>query len=497
MKQVQQLFMLALCLLGTMTLTAQVYEVNLANIARINLTLNDECQALVIPEMVLTGDFDVDGDGEVPGDEYYQITVMDNNPTNGSIVDGCGEFQYKVEIRDFSPANTEGFTGDFSPENWTLEAFYVDGFPIGLSGDIGMAQFTDPETITFTTLGDNFGVQLVALGSIQATEGGTVTLDYDYNGADAGFDDAIILTDFEGNLIEIVLDTDMPESGSVSFEVEAGYTIVMAIVDDGFTPIADNTPSILRISNWGFAPVDLSIPVTGFVTSWGIVNAEDKTSPVADVVPDDVTLLCVDFDGNNAATLPTSVDRCYRVNASNGATISSSMANALRARLLAGGIAPLVPIFTDGCAQELQICVSDAVVFGDDPSCDDIVITRTFVATEISTCVSAAGEGNAPTVVSYDLTFERPTLADLDTDNIEDVVTIEQCGTANPTRADYPAPRVNDFPFLVVGDRTFPLVDGEAVCNIGVTYSDGEAIVTCPFTYKFVRTYTVIDWCDP
>ncbi|MDN3634257.1 hypothetical protein QWY85_06265, partial [Neolewinella lacunae] len=43
----------------------------------------------------------------------------------------------------------------------------------------------------------------------------------------------------------------------------------------------------------------------------------------------------------------------------------------------------------------------------------------------------------------------------------------------------------------------FGLRSGEAICNIGVTYADGEAIVTCPFTYKFVRTYTVIDWCNP
>jgi hypothetical protein len=235
------------------------------------------------------------------------------------------------------------------------------------------------------------------------------------------------------------------------------------------------------------------------LTCWGTVIAEDKTSPVAVATPEDVTLLCVDFenDANNVSTLDEQISRCYRVNAETGATILGSMSIALQERLLAGGLVPLVPTFTDGCAQELEVCVSDVVVFGEDPNCDDITLTRTFVATEISTCVSAAGEGNAPAVATYDITFERPTLADLSTEGIEAVVTYEQCGSANPTRADYPAPRANDFPSLLVGDRILRLGVGDAVCNIGVTYADGDAIATCPFTYKFVRTYTVIDLCDP
>ncbi|SER48631.1 hypothetical protein SAMN05444359_1591, partial [Neolewinella agarilytica] len=185
-------------------------------------------------------------------------------------------------------------------------------------------------------------------------------------------------------------------------------------------------------------------------------------------------------------------------NSGTGATIPGSMASALRARLLAGGTAPLVPTFTDGCTQEIEVCVNDVLVYDEeDPSCNDVVLTRTFTATEIAVCPAAAGEGNPSVTAAYTITFSRPDLDDLSADNIEPVVNYELCGTANPTRADYPAPRTQDFPFLEIGGRTFNLTNGDAVCNIGVTYSDGEAVVTCPFTYKFVRTYTVIDWCDP
>ena len=94
---------------------ADVELVNLAGISRINLTLNDECNALVIPEMVLTGDFDFDGNGTIVGPESFDIVVMDSNPSNGPIVDGCGEFQYRVTTRSLNPAATFGFIGDFDP----------------------------------------------------------------------------------------------------------------------------------------------------------------------------------------------------------------------------------------------------------------------------------------------------------------------------------------------------------------------------------------------
>ena len=98
-----------------------VPDANLACLGRINLTLNDECQGLLIPEMVLTGDrqcLDLSG---------LEVIVNDSDPSNGPIIDGCGEFTYTVRV---IPENvpTVGFTGDFAPENWTLESiFYLDG----------------------------------------------------------------------------------------------------------------------------------------------------------------------------------------------------------------------------------------------------------------------------------------------------------------------------------------------------------------------------------
>ena len=175
--------------------------------------------------------------------------------------------------------------------------------------------------------------------------------------------------DFEGEIVHISSDFDpfgnMTATDDISgktpqLAVSAGDQLTFGLIGDGFT--TGGVISTFSVFDFIFQPDFTTFEVGNFTTTWGIVNAEDKTSPEAETVPEDINLLCVDFDGNNISTLPTSVDHCYRVNASNGATIFGSMANALRARLLAGTLSPVVPIFTDGCAQELEVCVSDALL---------------------------------------------------------------------------------------------------------------------------------------
>ncbi|MDN3635518.1 hypothetical protein QWY85_12665, partial [Neolewinella lacunae] len=171
---------------------------------------------------------------------------------------------------------------------------------------------------------------------------------YDYNGADAGFDNAVVLYTFEGDVAEVILDTDMPEAGELSFTVEPGNTLFIGIVDDGFTPLASNTPSELTITNFVFTPP--SLRVLDFETCWGIVNAEDKTPPAVVTEVEDVNLLCVDLDANTLTTLPANISKCYEVFSNNrsatasgqvgavaGTTVAGTMAPQLRARLLAGG----------------------------------------------------------------------------------------------------------------------------------------------------------------
>ncbi|MFK8161502.1 MAG: hypothetical protein AB8H12_03480, partial [Lewinella sp.] len=92
---------------------SNVPDANLACLTSINLTLNDECQGLLIPEMVLTGDrqcLDLDA---------LEIIVQDSDPSNGPIIDGCGEFTYTVRLRTEN-TSANGFVGAFAGNNWTV-----------------------------------------------------------------------------------------------------------------------------------------------------------------------------------------------------------------------------------------------------------------------------------------------------------------------------------------------------------------------------------------
>ncbi|MEM9527262.1 MAG: hypothetical protein AAGA31_11675 [Bacteroidota bacterium] len=95
MTSVLRAFALGVAFLLTNLLYAQTETVDLAVIAEINVTLDDDCQALIIPEQVLSGDFDVDGNGVIPL-EAFTIVVQDADPSNGAIIDNCGTHQVVI-----------------------------------------------------------------------------------------------------------------------------------------------------------------------------------------------------------------------------------------------------------------------------------------------------------------------------------------------------------------------------------------------------------------
>ncbi|MTB53331.1 hypothetical protein, partial [Lewinella sp. W8] len=505
MKQARQLLMLAFCCLFSVALAAQdpVYEVNLGNISDINLTLNDDCQALLIPEMVLTGDRDVDGDGIVAPWELFCITVMDSNPANGPIIDGCGEYSYKIEAKEeveVTPPVAGFLANDGVAYDLNLFTISDDNF--------GFFDFIVTDDLVGVATDGNFfagGDDYALFAQFDFFETGTFSFDYSFTRTNELEDDlGFLLFDFEGFPIEDVVEFfDENITGSASFDVQPGSVLRAGIIDDGDF---DFQFEVFELTNGVFDPMDIIFPVEGYTTSWGRVNAEDKTPPAVVSTPDDEVLPCTDFEEIMLTMLDINISRCWEVaRGTDGVfrTVPGTMATALRDRLDLIAFDPgagtaVVPEFTDGCAPRLQVCVNDVATFGEDPACDDITITRTFTATEISDCESAAGEENGPAVTSFDIDFVRPELGDIEPAGDQlDVAEYECDETLTLDANGNPVPRAGDLPFWTFEDRTIPLVLDGSVCNIALTYEDGPRIQTCPNTYKFVRTYTVIDWCAP
>ncbi len=293
-------------------------------------------------------------------------------------------------------------------------------------------------------------------------------------------------------LAEVVAgEFDVDGNGIIPADTE--FSIIVEDNDQSNGPIVDGC------GTYSFR-VEASANVAGFTNGWGIVNAEDKESPVFTSTPSAPAgpLYCDAIDDITVNNLPANVSRCYQVFTSTSTIIPNSIDPALRDRIIAGGG---FPVASDNCASQLEVCVNDIIEPDpNDPDCGNEVLRRTFTVTD-GDCPSLGDEANAPGVTTYTITFTRPDLADIVLTEIPDLVEYE-CGDLDDlglTFGEVPAPRAEDLPFLDGPDGTTIQLGvgiGGSFCNIGITFEDSPAISTCDLAYTVIRTFTLIDWCN-
>ncbi|MCB9299302.1 MAG: T9SS type A sorting domain-containing protein [Lewinellaceae bacterium] len=279
---------------------------NLACNDDINVTLDANCQRLITADMVLEGSF-----GCATESDFFVNIVNDDDPTNGNILDGCGQFIYEVsyigptltgpgqsgtQVQNF---NSTGFTGPFAEANWTVD----ENLGNGGAGAIADVSFTT-STMTIQTLTANY-----ALASIIIPNDGHLSFSWDYNGADPNFD--FFLFDLNGgNLVNVT----NAASGTFDDDVQAGWLLMFEVNDDDFLPIGAAVPSTAVISNlqYSYQTVVNGDPVWPYFNwepCWGYITGEDKTKPILDCPPNtnqacvDVTLQAI--SGALATTDPT------------------------------------------------------------------------------------------------------------------------------------------------------------------------------------------------
>lgn len=249
-------------------------------------------------------------------------------------------------------------------------------------------------------------------------------------------------------------------------------------------PIVDGT----GMFNYTIRPNPDSV-VIGFTYGSGIITARDATPPqqfgVASLSSS--SFFTPQLQNLTINTLPSNVSRTFLVDGTTSFPIMSSVSAELVNCLLVSGA---IPRFTDACSS-VTVVVSDEIIEND--PCGDIIIRRTFIATDGSADFASPDGlgGNGETVVSYNIVLERPS-ADSVFAPI-DLVAYE-CSDPALVNGNFPDPSPEDYPFLNGPDG--PVFLGDVYGNVGASFTNSGSVQLCNNTIKYVRTYTVIDWCN-
>lgn len=183
---------------------------------------------------------------------------------------------------------------------------------------------------------------------------------------------------------------------------------------------------------------------------WGNIWVTDVTAPTIVCPTQEVDLVCNDFD--------------FVMDA------ESSLADLGQ------------PIVLDNCVEYNTITFTDEMVMGL-PSCEGQRINRTFTVTDPA--------GNSTTCVQ-EINFRNLSFSDIMQPDPAPVVSCDQPFAADPVTGN-PTADVTGSP-MIDGYYNDYFFDG-ALCDLGATFEDGPPIQVCDGTIKFVREWTIIDWC--
>ncbi|MCB0580453.1 MAG: hypothetical protein KDD10_14230, partial [Phaeodactylibacter sp.] len=452
--------------------------VNLACNVDLNVTLDGNCQRFITADMVLEGGF-----GCADEADFRVRIVNDDNPSNGNILDGHGQFIYEVTYvgPDFPNFNWQDCWGFITGEDKTAPS---------LSCPAPTSQGTVVYDCFTTT------------GALATTDLSMQPLNFScFIDGQAGIDPGVHFYDLIPFQVDrtdyytiLVSDQFVTSTGAASAEESAialfqgGYSPtnpcenIIAFQDE---PIDNVTPPLAA----GEPNLRLSLPLIAGETYYLWVTSDDALatgSYTVDICPDEngriglfssttvlnpatwepmtinttvlwprrdvsltLPLFCEDFDliFNNPASL----------------SITGS------------------PTVDDNCDNNVQVTFTDTYSSAGD--CAPIIITRTFRAIDdvgkVSTCQQV-------------ITLNRPD--ELDVDFPPRTVPIE-CDEQFATLPNgNPAPSHTGYPFIVTvgGIRNL----AQSYCNIGASFVDRTRVNVCAGAFKFVRDWTVIDWCN-
>lgn len=275
----------------------------------INVTLNEDCQRAITPDMVLEGDFGCADEAD------FHVTIDDDNPSNGNILDGTGAFTYEVAYAGL-PQGTgagtvaAGFTGPYAQSAWTT-----------ITTTRGFVDFTPASLQLGTQAGTGLGVEtasalLVIPGFAGSAPGCAVDLSFDYDFAAIDFAGGsayelrgYTMDPVSGTVQQVF--TLIPSSGTtpgltegaVNLPINTGQALLLSWVN--FNNASPNGGSV-TISNWTVTYPGSCYPATpnfDWEDCEGTITGEDKTAPAIACRPAIVQLSAA----GTASVAPTDV----------------------------------------------------------------------------------------------------------------------------------------------------------------------------------------------
>jgi len=483
----------------------------------LNIALNDVCEAMLTPEMLLTGTF-----GCLDAADFI-IQVADSDSGNGPLVDGCGTFNYHISLQPglTVPGFTECWgvvnTDDLTPPSITCPANTnqitlaqtyqeLSGALAATDGTFqpGQAscwlQFFNPVPATALHFYDTH--------TFTVTETDVYTFDlYDPNGGD--WIGGIYRDGFnpQNPCLDVISQQD---PGTLALGL-GSYTAPFGLVfANGLEPRWRISLTLQAGTTYTLATTSFGANSTGAYT-WRVYSAGNGqlTGLPLLTTSERRTLLCEDQTQIILSTLPANVPRCYKTDGDGNVIFPinpqqrqryqqlldrlayTGYPNANTATALGGSVSD-----NDDCGF-IEICVTETTAQAGD--CTDFVITRTFTAKDEqdgdfdainnTPCIGAPNTA----LCVQEIRVRKPQVVDI---ILPPYTALFECGEDFPEDQNgNPHPDISGYPIV---RRAFGVeVINQVYCNLAASYFDTPHANVCAQGYKFLRQWTLFDWCFP
>jgi hypothetical protein len=537
----------------------------------LNISLDEQCQRLLRPDMLLEGAI-----GCTPP-EYFDITVLDGLPQNGPVVDGVGVYNY--ELTPVTPGPTTGFEQSFAPAEWSTSR--------SGSGQLAIT----PDSLSLST-GPSAGM---AAAVYTFTQTAAIGFDWGVENVSSNYTAAAFILDGDGQTANVLDGT-----GSFNADVTAGQSLVVYLTANS------DAAGTGRLWLTNFSASYDGVDTQSLFPCWGVVRARDLTAPSLEC-PEDTDLATVftavqTLDGEidpNDPQINTALYSClienfnapgqryyevteFEVSADDIYTFildADFSAGAGDMALFQGVFNPLTPcaniigqadfpqsgnplgggddpflrlslpllagqtyqlltttdeplatgnyryyVLSDGsgslsegqadtipltyplfCEDLDWVQGSDSLQWTGAPTvsdhCGDVALAYNEISETQGDCGAQRllrffraedASGNVSNCIQR-ISFRRPTIDDV---SLPPFTVPIECGVDFPLdELGAPSPSFTGYPYLLTAQGARDLRDD--YCNIGATYEDSAPITICVASQQFVRTWTLVDWCDP